>query len=119
MNINSVTMLGTISREPQAVFLASGAQEVTTAIKLVEHRDGREYSTYCGISAFGKNGEALLNAAQGATVSLTGKIAWRKGKAEGEKGSLYVMVRTLEVEESRQEEQPVGAPVHGDDDLPF
>ena len=106
---NAVVLLGTVVREPQATFLASGAQEVSTQIKLVEHRNGQEWATYCAVSAFGHAGDALLNAAQGATVSLTGKIAWKKGK-DGEKGNLYVMIRTLEVEECRQQaEQPVGA----------
>ncbi len=91
---NTVVLLGTIAREPQADFLPSGAQEVKTQIKLVEHRNGNEYATYTPISAFGQAGDALLNAAEGATVALTGKLAWRKGK-EGEKSSLYVMVRTL------------------------
>ncbi len=119
MNVNSVTMLGTIAREPQADFLPSGAQEVKAQVKLVEHRNGNEYATYCAVSAYGHAGEALLNAAEGATVALTGKIAWKKGKAEGDKGSLYVMVRSLEVEECQrqQAEEPVGA--HGDDDAPF
>ena len=87
MNCNSVTLLGTIAREPRAEFLPSGAQEVSTQVKLVEHRNGNEYATYCAVSAFGHAGDNLLNAAMGATVALTGKIAWRKGK-EGEKGSL-------------------------------
>ncbi len=121
MNVNSVTMLGTVAREPQATFLTSGAQEVSTQVKLVEHRKGNEYATYCAVSAYGHAGDALLNAAQGATIALTGKIAWKKAQKEGEKGSLYIMVRTLEVEECRrpQVEEPVGAPAHGDDDLPF
>ncbi len=29
LNTNTVVLLGTIAREPQAVFLASGAQEVS------------------------------------------------------------------------------------------
>ncbi len=90
-------------------------------MKLVEHCNGNEYATYCAVSAYGHAGDALLNAAEGATISLTGKIAWRKGKAEGEKGSLYVMVRTLEVEECHriEVEELVGAPAHGDSDVPF
>ena len=120
MNVNSVTMLGTIAREPQAIFLQSGAQEVSSQIKLVEHRNGNEYATYCAVSAYGHAGEALLNAAEGATVALTGKIAWKKGKTEREKGGLYVMVRTLEVEERSQEAGVSDdAPAHGDADLPF
>ena len=121
---NVVVLMGTVAREPQAEFLPSGAQEVKTQIKLVEHRNGNEYATYCAISAFGHNGDALLNAAQGATVALTGKIAWRKGKAEGEKGSLYVMVRSLEVEERHPiaaggGDDDAEAPAHSDADLPF
>ncbi len=128
---NTVVLLGTIAREPQAVFLQSGAQEVSSQIKLVEHRDGNEYATYCPISAYGRAGDTLLQAAQGATIALTGKVAWKKAAKEGEKGGLFVMVRTLEVEERRQQEgasspemvrtpQPHDdAPAHGDEDLPF
>ena len=118
---NTVVLLGTVAREPQAEFLPSGAQEVKTQIKLVEHRNGNEYATYCAISAYGQSGDTLLNTKEGATISLTGKIAWKKSRAEGEKGSLYVLVRSLEVEECNQAqaEQPVGAPAHGDADLPF
>ena len=121
MNVNSVTMLGTIAREPQADFLPSGAQEVKTQIKLVERRDGKEYATYCPISAFGRAGENLLNTAQGGTIAITGKVAWKKATKEGEKGNLYVMVRTLEIEECPrpQAEQHDGVPAHGDAGLPF
>ncbi len=122
MNVNSVTLVGTIAREPQATFLTSGAQEVSSQIKLVERRDGKEYATYCPISAFGRTGDNLLNTADGAAVAVTEKIAWKRDK-EGEKGSLYIMVRNMEIEEC----QPVaagsgyddGAPAHGDNDLPF
>ncbi len=133
LSSNTVALLGTIAREPQATFLTSGAQEVSTQVKLVEHRNGNEYATYCAVSAYGHAGEALLNAAEGATVALTGKIAWKKGKAEGEKSGLYVMVRSLEVEECQrpQAEQPADtfttsegqrtddASAHGNADLPF
>ena len=117
---NTVVLLGTIAREPQAVFLASGAQEVSSQIKLVEHRNNNEYSTYASISAFGNAGDTLLNTKEGATISLTGKIAWKKSRAEGETGSLYVLVRTLKVEERSQEAGVSDdAPAHGDADLPF
>ena len=65
-----------------------------------------------------------MNTVEGTIVALTGKIAWRKGKAEGDKGSLHVMIRNIEVEEL----QPAAAgggrddaetPAHGDADLPF
>ncbi len=113
---NTVVLLGTIAREPQATFLANGAQEVSSSIKLVEHRNGNEYATYCAVSASGHAGDALLKAPLGATIALTGKIAWKKDKAEGEKGSLYVLARSLDVEEA---EQPASTPALGDDDLPF
>ena len=101
--------------------MESGAQEVKTQIKLVEHRNGNEYSTYCPVSAYGQAGDALLNAAEGAAISLTGKIAWKKSKTEGEKGGLYVMIRTLEVEECHKQAVAAGdgAPAHSDADLPF
>ncbi len=90
-------------------------------MKLVEHRNNQEYATYCAVSAYGQAGDALLKAQEGATVALTGKIAWKKAKAEGEKGGLYVLVRSLEVEEEQrqQEDQHDDAPAHTDADLPF
>jgi single-stranded DNA-binding protein len=104
--VNSVNVVGTLSRAPAVKFEGDGLQICTFTLSVAEpSREGKPYSLYVPCAAWGKSAEtcSLLNA--GDLVALVGKLAWSKriGKCGQEHSVLVVSVRECCVLETAAE----------------
>jgi single-stranded DNA-binding protein len=97
--MNSVCLVGTLSRHP-VVRLEGQSQTTTFTLQIPEPgRDGSTFTLYVNCIAWGKSAEvaALLNG--GDLVSVEGKLCWRKHRDTSgqDKSALAVMVRQVTV----------------------
>jgi single-stranded DNA-binding protein len=111
--VNSVCLVGRLSRPPVVKFEGAGTQTASFTLAVEEPaRSERTFTTYVGCTAWGKTAEtcSLLNAAD--VVAIVGKLAWTKrtGKCGQEHSQLCVNVREVHVLQAAEgPNEPVGS----------
>ncbi len=107
--MNSVNLVGRLSRNPTVRFEAEGRQTTSFSLAIREAgQEGKPFVLYVGCIAWGRAAEAcsLLNAED--LISVQGRLAWRKQMAscKQEHSQLCVNVREVHVLETADAEVP-------------
>jgi single-strand DNA-binding protein len=99
--MNSISLVGTITRHPTVRFEGDNGTQVTTFTLVIPEpgRDGGTFTLFVNCIAWGKSAEATALLNGGDLVSIEGRLCWRKhkDKAGQDKSALAVMVRQLTV----------------------
>jgi len=100
MDINDVTLLGTLAREPRSETPAGQSPFVSCALKMGERgRDNMMYYTYVPFDAYGRAADSLAGLSPGASVFLRGKLTWKRDPTQQTKGALRVTVWSVTAED--------------------
>ncbi len=100
MDINEVTLLGTLAREPRSETPAGHSPFVSCALKMGERgRDNVMYYTYVPFDAYGRAADTLVGLSTGVSVFLRGKLTWKRDPTHQTKGVLRVTVWSVTAEE--------------------
>jgi single-strand DNA-binding protein len=94
MNLNKVTLIGRLTKEPEMKFTASG-KEVTKFTVATNHKSGeKEYSTFHNIVTWGTLAENCKKyLVKGQEVYVEGRIDYRtRDKDDGTKGYITEIV---------------------------
>jgi single-stranded DNA-binding protein len=97
LTINEVFLFGSLARDPQLL----GESTVAARLCVTEAGpNGQTYRTFIPLEAWGKAAESLRPLCQGQSVLIRGKLKWRAGERDGQKGGeLVVLVWSLQVEQ--------------------
>lgn len=99
MDINDVTLLGTLAREPRSETPAGQSPFVSCALKMGERgRDNAMHYTYVPFDAYGRAAETLAGLSPGVSVFLRGKLTWKRDPTQQTKGALRVTVWSVTAE---------------------
>ncbi len=92
MYVNECFLAGECARDPETQFAENGTQSTSVAVKLTESKDGKQFTTYVPVEAWGKSAEALAELQQGDPVLIKGKLRWKSWTQDGAKqGRLEVL----------------------------
>ncbi len=92
MYVNEVFLAGECARNPETKYAENGAQSTSVALKLTEAKDGKQFTTYVPVEAWGKAAEALAELQQGDSLFIKGTLRWKSWTLDGAKqGRLEVM----------------------------
>ena len=96
--MNSVNLVGRLSRAPLVRFEGDGREVTTFTLQIQEPgRDGTAYTLYVNCVAWGKTAEAAGTLEAETPVAVEGKLCWRKhvDKHGQDKSALAVMARSV------------------------
>ena len=100
MDLNDVTLLGTLAREPRSETPTGHSPFVNCVLKMGERgRDNAMHYTYVPFDAYGRAAETLAGLSLGAYVFLRGKLTWKRDSTQQTKGALRVTVWSVTAEE--------------------
>jgi single-strand DNA-binding protein len=122
-NINSVTLTGYLTRDPDLKELDSGTKVANMRIAVNGRRrtaDGWvDTVDYFNVAAFGTQGENCdTYLAKGRPIAVTGRLDWRE-RGEGEERREYVKVIAEQVEFlGRKPAEPKTEEPHAQESLP-
>ena len=108
--MNSVCLVGKLSRAPSVKFENEGTQVTTFTLAITEpSREGRAFTLYVPCIAWGKAAEACGRLDADDLVSIVGKLAWQKrtGKCGQEHSLLVVNAREVMLLDAAAVEVPV------------
>ncbi len=92
MYVNEVFLAGECARNPKTKFADNGTQSTSVPLELTEEKDGKQFTTYVPLEAWGKAAEALAKLQQGDPLFVRGKLRWKSWMKDGKKeGRLEVM----------------------------
>lgn len=110
MSVNSVSLSGNLTRDPQLRGTANGGQVLAFGIAVNDRRrnpDGQwvDQPNFVDCVMFGKRAEAMAGMlAKGAKVALTGKLRYSSWERDGQRHSkLEVVVDDLDLMSQRQQ----------------
>ena len=98
MDLNHVTLTGTLEREPIVRFADHGTPQVSFMLRLTEAGPaGQEFKLYIPVEAYGQAAEQAGELSAGAAVLVAGKLKWTSWTAkDGTKcTSLCVLARLV------------------------
>ena len=98
MDLNHVTLTGTLERDPITRFADHGTQQVNFTLRLTEAgAAGQEFKLYVPIEAYGQAGELAGDLNAGTAVLVAGKLKWTSYTAKdgSKKTSLCVLARLV------------------------
>ncbi len=99
MDLNDVTLLGTLARAPRAETPNERSPFTSCAVRIGERgRDGQTYYTYIPFDAYGKAAVTLSGLAPDATVLLRCKLTWQRDPTKQTKGALRVIAWSITVD---------------------
>ena len=132
MSINSVTLTGNLTREPEIRQTKSGMAVMQFSIAVNDRRKNQsgeweDYANFVDCTMFGKRAESVSRyVSKGSKVAVMGKLHWSAWEKNGERRSkLEVFVDEIEfLSRERQQQQPVREEPSYEanyalDDLPF
>ena len=103
--MNSMVLVGTVTRTPSVRFEGNGLQMASLTLALVESgREGKPYTLYVPCEAWGRAASACSLLEAETLVAVHGKLSWRKqpGKCGQEHSQLVVQVREVQVLQSSE-----------------
>jgi single-stranded DNA-binding protein len=100
--MNSVQLVGHLSRAPVVRFEPDSHQVTTWTLAIEElgyGQEGKKYILYCPCVAYGRTAESASLLSAGDVISVSGKLSWRKqvGKCKQEHSIMVVNVREVAV----------------------
>ena len=101
--MNTVALVGTVTRTPSTKFEGDGLQMTTLTLALTEAgREGKPYTLYVPCVSYGRAADACSLLEAETLVAVQGKLSWRKqqGKCGQEHSQLVVQVREAQVLQS-------------------
>lgn len=124
MSINSVTISGNVTRDPDSRVAASGTNVLKFSVAVNERRksnDGWEdYASYIDCVMFGKRAEAISRyIKKGTKVAVQGKLSqdrWKDRNTGESRSKVQVMVDEIEFMSRREEPTQT---VFEDSQIPF
>ena len=120
--VNRVFLLGNLGRDPEIKYLPNGNQVTNFSLATSEKREGKEYTEWHRITAFGKLaeicGEHLI---KGTKVWVEGRIHYESWEKEGEKRSATkIIIHQLKIlSGGHWDEKNQGDPEGPDEEVPF
>jgi single-stranded DNA-binding protein len=106
--MNSVVLVGTVTRTPIVRFEGAGLQVTTLTLALAESgREGKGYTLYVPCQAWGRAAEACSLLEAETLVAVQGKLSWRKQTGKCGTDHSTLIVRIGEVQLLRGAEVPV------------
>ena len=110
MSINTVTITGNLTRDPDMRSTADGMPVMSFSVAVNDHRKGpdgqwKDYPNYVDCTMFGSRAEAVGKyMAKGTKVGIAGKLRYSSWEKDGQKRSkLEVIVDDIELLGGRQE----------------
>ena len=100
MDLNHVTLTGTLDRDPITRFADHGTQQVSFILRLTEAGPaGQAFTLFVPIQAYGQVGEQAAELTAGAAVLAAGKLKWTSytTKTGERRTSLCVLARLVKV----------------------
>lgn len=98
MYVNECFLAGECARDPETRFADNGTQSTAVALKLTEEKDGKQFTTYVPLEAWGKAAEVLAELQQGDPLFVRGKLRWKGSMKDGKKeGRLEVMTWSVQL----------------------
>ena len=100
MDLNNVTLTGTLERDPITRFQETGTQQVSFTLRVDEAGPaGQLFKLYVPCEAYGQAGELAGELNAGASVLVAGKLKWTAytGKDGTKKTRLAVLARLVKV----------------------
>jgi single-strand DNA-binding protein len=126
--LNSVTLGGNLTRDPELRYTQGGTAVLSMSVAVNESRkDGNgewtDYPNYIDMTLFGKRAESVSDyLSKGTYVAVTGRLHQNRWEKDGQKRSkVEVVVDNIHFQSSGQKthaEQPKDAGVY-DEDIPF
>lgn len=124
MSINSVTISGNVTRDPDSRVAASGTNVLKFSVAVNERRksnDGWEdYASYIDCVMFGKRAEAISRyIKKGTKVAVQGRLSqdrWKDRNTGESRSKVQVMVDEIELMSRREEPTQT---VFEDSQIPF
>ena len=98
MDLNHVTLTGTLERDPITRFQGTGTQQVSFTLRLTEASPaGQAFMLYVPCEAYGQAGEQAGELHAGEPVLVAGKLKWTSwtDKQGQKRTSLCVLARLL------------------------
>ena len=125
MSINSVTISGNLTRDPELRTTASGMSVLTFCVAVNDRKQNGagewvDYPNYIDCTMFGKRAESLaVHLNKGVKVCIAGKLHYSTWGKDGQKRSkVYVTVNDLELmPKAKAQAAPVEA--YATIDIPF
>ncbi len=147
-DINSVTLVGRLTRDPEVRYTSGGMQIVSIGIAVNGRRKNSAGSwedkpNFFDLKMFGDRGErAAAHLQKGTRIAVDGRLEWDSWETDGQKRSkVEVIVNEIQILDGRNESGganrqgfagqggdvapdtsdfvPVGAATADDDDIPF
>ena len=98
MNLNHVTLTGTLERDPITRFADHGTQQVSFTLRLTEAGPaGQAFTLFVPCEAYGQAGELAGDLHVGEAVLIAGKLKWTSytDKTGQKRTSLCVLARLV------------------------
>ena len=98
MDLNHVTLTGTLERDPITRFADHGTQQVSFTLRLTEAGPaGQAFTLYVPCEAYGQAGELTGDLNAGEAVLVAGKLKWTSytDKTGQKRTSLAVLARLV------------------------
>jgi single-stranded DNA-binding protein len=98
MDLNHVTLTGTLERDPMTRFADNGAQQVSFTLRLTEAGPaGQAFTLFVPCEAYSSAAELAGDLNAGDAVLVAGKLKWTSYTAKDgtKKSTLVVMVRIV------------------------
>ena len=123
--MNTVNLIGRLTRDPEAIEANNGTKIANFAIA-VDRRDREADPVYVELKAFAATAEAIAaHKAKGDEVAVEGRLELDRWEAEdgSKRSKLYVIANRVEFLRNKRSEQaddaPVAAAAGGDEDIAF
>jgi single-strand DNA-binding protein len=113
LDINTLTLTGALTRDPQTRFSDHGTQMASFTICVLEAGPaGQEFKLYVPIEAYGQAAAVAGDLRSGAAVLVVGKLKWPSATAKDgtKKSTLAVLAR--QVRQLPAAPVATGAPAH-------
>jgi len=130
-SINSVTIVGNLTRDPELRAMPSGTSVCTLRVAVndrVKDAQTGEWSDKAGffnVDTFGGQAESCAQyLTKGRQIAVSGRLRWREWEKDGQKReAVSIAADTVQFIGPRDQERPASgasqAPDAGDEDIPF
>ena len=120
-DLNSVSLIGRLTADPDVRSTASGDSVVNIRLAVNARRAGENVPNYFDVTFFGKLGSEVVAkyCGKGSKIGVTGRLQWREWDAKdgSKRQSVSIIGNDVSLIDTRQEGQPTAAPA--EDELPF
>lgn len=120
-DLNSVSLVGRLTSDPDVRSTASGDSVVNIRLAVNSRRSGENVPNFFDVTFFGKLGSEVVAkyCGKGSKIGVTGRLQWREWEAKdgSKRQSVSVVGNDVSLIDTRQDGQPTESP--SEDELPF